>query len=302
MRVSAISPGILIWCALLAAAAPGQALSSPVGQPVPEVLVTDTSGAQQSSTSLRGSVSIVPVSGAWCAPCRQLSQQLPEVSAAVAQHPLANKVQVVDVLFQGPNFTPATLDDARQWKAYFNHGTVWHANGAPDSGAQTLAQFAFAGVSTLPKTMIVGPDGKVARVVDGNDTNKITQAVVETLNSLTHTAKVAVYAHTQTVDGKKAATEGLRSVVLFSDDRFDARTVDRATIRVSGAPVVKPSLMCREARANKDELVDLRCQVATEKMKLAPKQTHFLVTASTRDGMRIRGEAPMTIATKSGSK
>ena len=301
MRVSA-SPGILFCCALLAAAAPEQALSSPVGQPVPEVFVTDTSGAQQSTTSLRGFVSIVPVSGAWCAPCRQLSQQLPEVSAAVAQHPLADKVQVVDVLFQGPNFTPATLDDARQWKAYFNHGTVWHANGAPESGAQTLAQFAFAGVSALPKTMIVGPDGKVTHVIDGTDTNKIAQAVVETLNNLVHTAKVAVYVPMQTEDGKKAATEGLRTVVLFSDDRFDARTVDRATIRVSGAPVEKPSVMCREVRANKDVLVDLRCQVATEKMKLAPKQTHFLVTATTRDGMQIRGEASMKIATKSGSE
>ena len=101
----------------------------------------------------------------WCGPCLRA---MPEVMEAVARFP-KDKVMLVGVNQQE---SPKTVRD-------FLTARNWDLSVAFDPEGEIAKHF---GVEAIPRTVIIGPDGKIKRVYDGANNNlqqEITQALIE---------------------------------------------------------------------------------------------------------------------------
>jgi hypothetical protein len=98
-------------------------------------------------------------------------------------------------------------------------------------------------------------------------------------------------------------SQGLTPVAILSEIGFDARTVNPATVNLSGALVAmrgKDKYMSHEEDVNKDGLVDLVVQVVTcdidpGKLQQDGDVIYAVLTGSTVDGTAIEGEDEITI-------
>lgn len=98
-------------------------------------------------------------------------------------------------------------------------------------------------------------------------------------------------------------SQGLTPVAILSEIGFDARTVNPATVSLSGALVAmrgKDKYMSHEEDVNKDGLVDLVVQVVTcdidpGKLQQDGDVIYAVLTGSTVDGTAIEGEDEITI-------
>ena len=101
-----------------------------------------TTGKVLDSRSLQGSVAVLNFWATWCAPCRQ---ELPEFSAFAKDHP---EVEVVAVSMDDLS-TAELAPLARRF------GITWTV------GVADAAMRRDWNISTLPTTVVVGPDGRI---------------------------------------------------------------------------------------------------------------------------------------------
>jgi peroxiredoxin len=147
---SAIEPA-----AARAGASPGEAedggVDSPLaGRPAPDFELTLLDGSPFSLSGERGKIVVLDFWASWCAPCMQ---GLPQVAAAVGAIE-GDRVKLVTVNLQQ---TPAEAEDAmRRLKL-----TVAVALDREGKVAENY------GATSIPYTVVVGPDGKVSRVFIG---------------------------------------------------------------------------------------------------------------------------------------
>ena len=89
------------------------------------------------------------------------------------------------------------------------------------------------------------------------------------------------------------SSAGLIPVAILSSETFDATTVNEDTIFLAGA-IVKlagqsGNFLCQERDVNKDDNVDLVCDVETAEFLITPGDSTAELTAETFDGTLIQG-------------
>jgi thiol-disulfide isomerase/thioredoxin len=123
-----------------------------VGQDV-ELKLTDLSGSQQSLSSLKGRVVILNFWATYCIPCRT---EMPDLAAIQNEH-AALGVQVIGASTDEIGDRQKILQFVKETKINF---PIW-------IGAGTSDMLRFGLGSALPGTVVIGKDGKVARVISG---------------------------------------------------------------------------------------------------------------------------------------
>gem|GEM_PF-226412 len=123
-----------------------------VGQEV-GLTLTDLSGAEQKLSSLKGRVVILNFWATYCVPCRTEMPDLAQVQNEYA----ALGVQVVGASTDSPEDRPKVLQFVREAKINF---PIW-------MGASTADMTRFGLGTALPGTVIIGKDGRVAKVISG---------------------------------------------------------------------------------------------------------------------------------------
>lgn len=142
--------------AVLAAAVP--AASAPVvGRPAPPLVARALDGSSLDLAALRGRVVVVNLWATWCPPCRE---EMPALDAFYRQY-AARGVTVIGLSADRPR----DLSDVRRVMSAFSYPAALLANASVNG---------FGAPSGLPITIVVGPDGIVRTVVDG-DSGLLTQ-------------------------------------------------------------------------------------------------------------------------------
>jgi thiol-disulfide isomerase/thioredoxin len=121
-----------------------------VGRPAPEFTLELLDGSRFRLSAQRGKVVVLDFWASWCAPC---VKGLPEVAALAADFD-PEKVRFVAVNLQ------ETRDDAALAVSRLKLGLPV----ALDGDGRVAARY---GAASIPYTVVVGPDGKFARVVTG---------------------------------------------------------------------------------------------------------------------------------------
>jgi peroxiredoxin len=123
-----------------------------VGREV-ELTLRDLSGAEQRLSALKGRVVVLNFWATYCAPCRK---EMPDL-AAVQNEFAALGVQVVGASADAAEDRAKVLQFVRETKVNF---PVWTGATAAD-----MARFGLGGA--LPGTVVIGRDGRIARVISG---------------------------------------------------------------------------------------------------------------------------------------
>jgi thiol-disulfide isomerase/thioredoxin len=113
---------------------------------MPRISFTDLEGRSHSSESLRGKVVLVNFWATWCAPCRE---EIPMLIALQEHY----RDQLVVV---GLSVDERPAADVRTFAQKFNVNY-------PIVMASEELQTAFGGISVVPSTFIVNPDGRIAQ-------------------------------------------------------------------------------------------------------------------------------------------
>jgi thiol-disulfide isomerase/thioredoxin len=123
-----------------------------VGQEV-ELKLTDLSGSQQSLGWLKGRVVILNFWATYCIPCKG---EMPDL-AAIQNEYAALGVQVIGASTDEINDRSKVIQFVKENKINF---PIW-------TGAGTADMLRFGLGSALPGTVVVGKDGRIARVISG---------------------------------------------------------------------------------------------------------------------------------------
>jgi cytochrome c biogenesis protein CcmG/thiol:disulfide interchange protein DsbE len=145
---------LLAFVALLATRKTGEtdrAEAKILGQAVPAVQGTTLDGTSYDISTHRGSWVVVNFFAHWCPPC---VQEQPELVAFAEEHRAAGDVQLVGVAFQDKE------SDVRDFFA--KNGGDWPVL-VGDTGAVPLA----FGVTKVPESYVVSPDGQVVAKFEG---------------------------------------------------------------------------------------------------------------------------------------
>jgi len=126
--------------------------SAAVGR-MAELNLSDLSGAQQSLGAFAGRIVVLNFWATYCAPCRV---EMPDLTAIQNQN-AALGVQVIGAAADTADDRAKVLDFVREMKINF---PVWLA-----VSSQDMRRFGLTGA--LPGTVIIGRDGKIARVFSG---------------------------------------------------------------------------------------------------------------------------------------
>ncbi|MDQ3806080.1 MAG: TlpA family protein disulfide reductase, partial [Acidobacteriota bacterium] len=118
-----------------------------------ELALKDLSGVEQRLSGLRGRVVVLNFWATYCAPCRA---EMPDLAALQNEY-AALGVQVVGASVDAPEDRAKVLQFVRELKVNF---PVWTGAGVAD-----MTRFGLGGA--LPGTVVVGRDGRVARVISG---------------------------------------------------------------------------------------------------------------------------------------
>lgn len=123
-----------------------------VGKEV-ELILKDPLGGEQRLSALKGRIVVLNFWATYCAPCRK---EMPDL-AAIQNEYAALGVQVVGASADAPEDRAKVLEFAKETKINF---PVW-------TGATTADMLRFGLGAALPGTVIVGRDGRVAKVISG---------------------------------------------------------------------------------------------------------------------------------------
>jgi peroxiredoxin len=123
-----------------------------VGREV-ELALKDLSGAEQRLSSLKGRIVVLNFWATYCVPCRK---EMPDL-AAIQNEYAALGVQVVGASADAPEERAKVLQFVKETKINF---PVW-------TGASAADMLRFGLGTALPGTVVIGRDGKIARVISG---------------------------------------------------------------------------------------------------------------------------------------
>jgi len=129
-----------------------QEAANVVGKEI-DLVLKDLSGTQQSLSALKGRVVILNFWATYCIPCRT---EMPDL-AAIQNEYAALGVQVIGASTDVPEDRAKVLQFVRETKVNF---PIW-------MGATTAEMIKFGLGAALPGTVIIGKDGRVAKVISG---------------------------------------------------------------------------------------------------------------------------------------
>ena len=163
--LGAVLPLILlaVWAVVLLAF--GTATAGPrIGQPAPDVALTDLDGNTVMLSDLQGRPVIVNFWGSWCGPC---VEEFPVLQQALARH-RADDLAVLGIVVRDNS------ESARAFMARM--GASWTA--AMDPGGMTATSF---GINGAPESFFIDRDG----VVRGRQIGQLTASDLERQLALT---------------------------------------------------------------------------------------------------------------------
>jgi thiol-disulfide isomerase/thioredoxin len=147
-----------------------------VGKEV-EIKLKDLSGVEQSLSSLKGRIVVLNFWATYCIPCRK---EMPDL-AAIQNEYAAQGVQVIGASADELEDRAKVLQFVKETKINF---PIW-------VGATTTHMLRFGLGSALPGTVIIGKDGRVAKVISGVVNQADLKKQIETLLSASVAATTA---------------------------------------------------------------------------------------------------------------
>ncbi|HEX7176464.1 MAG TPA: TlpA disulfide reductase family protein [Pyrinomonadaceae bacterium] len=129
-----------------------QEAANVVGKEV-DLILKDPFGTEQRLSALKGRIVVLNFWATYCVPCRK---EMPDL-AAIQNEYAALGVQVVGASADAPEDRAKVLEFVKETKVNF---PVW-------TGASTADMLRFGLGAALPGTVIVGRDGRVAKVISG---------------------------------------------------------------------------------------------------------------------------------------
>ena len=128
---------------------------------------TTLEGARLDLASLRGKVVVLNVWGSWCPPCRK---EAPDLEKAYQE------LRAQGVEFVGVNVNEQSKDAALAFQKKFG---ISYPSLADDGGKSLLALRGAVSAKTIPSTLVLDPQGRIAvRINDATDATTLT-AIVE---------------------------------------------------------------------------------------------------------------------------
>jgi len=142
-----------------------------IGQPAPDISLPDPSGKVRSLSALKGKVVLLDFWASWCGPCRRENPHVVETYKKYKD----KGFEVFSVSLDGvdprtsaqmsPEQVKANKESGKErWKAAIaQDGLLWenHVSDLQHWGSAPAAAY---GVSSIPKTFLIGRDGKVVAV------------------------------------------------------------------------------------------------------------------------------------------
>ena len=118
------------------------------GMEAPDIAMLDPTGKQRKLSDLRGKMVLIDFWASWCGPCRR---ENPSVVRIYNQY----KEKGFEI------FSVSLDSDQAKWKAAIaQDGLVWENHVSDLKGWQNSAAQQY-GISSIPHTILVGPDGKI---------------------------------------------------------------------------------------------------------------------------------------------
>lgn len=137
---------------VLAVSLAEQEAANVVGKEV-NLTLKDLFGAEQSLSALKGRIVVLNFWATYCVPCRK---EMPDLAAIQNEYALLG-VQVVGASADAVGDRAKVLEFAKETRVNF---PVW-------TGATTADMMRFGLGAALPGTVIIGKDGRVAKVISG---------------------------------------------------------------------------------------------------------------------------------------
>jgi len=137
---------------VLAVSLAEQEAANVVGKEV-NLTLKDLFGAEQSLSALKGRIVVLNFWATYCVPCRK---EMPDLAAIQNEYALLG-VQVVGASADAVGDRAKVLEFAKETKVNF---PIW-------TGATTADMMRFGLGGALPGTIIIGKDGRVAKVISG---------------------------------------------------------------------------------------------------------------------------------------
>lgn len=165
-RLAIVAVGIVLvaFVALLASGIgrrPDSISTRLLGRQAPEIIGTTAQGTRFDLAEHRGRWVVVNFFATWCVPCRV---EHPELVRFTEEHATAGDVQVVSIAFQ---------DDAEAIDQYFErNGGEWPVI-IGDTGRMALD----FGVTGVPESFVVNPDGVIVAKFEGVTASGLNRAI-----------------------------------------------------------------------------------------------------------------------------
>lgn len=156
-----------------------------IGQPAPDISLPDPTGKVRSLSSLKGKVVLLDFWASWCGPCRRENPHVVEVYNKYK----AKGFEVFSVSLDGVDprtsrgmsseqVTANKESGKQRWQdAIKKDGLLWdnHVSDLQHWGSAPAATY---GVSSIPKTFLIGRDGKVVAI---NPRSNLEEALLKAL-------------------------------------------------------------------------------------------------------------------------
>lgn len=131
----------------------GQAEVIQVGMAAPEISLPDPAGKVRSLSALKGKVVLLDFWASWCGPCRKANPHVVEMYNKYK----SKGFEVFSVSLDKPDGKQKWMDAIKQ------DGLVW-SNHVSDLQFWDSAPAGMYGVRSIPKTFLIGKDGKIVAV------------------------------------------------------------------------------------------------------------------------------------------